>query len=35
VSWSTLDSNKQLRSISLPGDRDVVVFAITLVPAAK
>jgi alpha-mannosidase len=28
----TLDKSKQLRSISLPSDRDVLVFAITLVP---
>ena len=31
----TLDGSKQVRSISLPGDRDVLIFAITLVPAAK
>jgi alpha-mannosidase len=30
-----LDSNKQVRSISLPGDRNVLIFAITLVPATK
>ena len=30
-----LDKSKQVRSITLPGERDVLVFAITLVPVAK
>ena len=29
-----LDKNKQVRSLSLPSNRDVIVFAATMVPAA-
>jgi alpha-mannosidase len=30
----TLDSNKEVRSVSVPSNRDVLVFAITMVPAS-
>ena len=30
----TLDGNKAVRNISMPGNRDVLVFAMTLVPVS-